>query len=147
MEINRVNFMEAQGVRNRLPAIQYLSVHCDIFPLVLSSGSEEVSLSGNEGSNLSRRPFLEQVVDLLLCTLFDSEYVFLFLCHIFTQRPMNDRETKQWARLWSATTWTYSQFHQKFHFTWEKKLTRRGPIFTKHENLFDSWIESVSLEW
>ena len=45
-------------------------------------------------SNLSRRPFLGQVVDtdLLLCTGFDSEHAVLFLCHIFTQRPINDRK-------------------------------------------------------
>ena len=48
-------------------------------------------------SNLSRRPFLGQVVDtdLLLCTGFDSEHVVLFLCHIFTQRPMNDRKIER----------------------------------------------------
>ena len=35
-------------------------------------------------SNLSRRPFLRQVVDLdlLLCTGFDLEHAVLFLCHI-----------------------------------------------------------------
>ena len=45
-------------------------------------------------SNLSRRPFLGQVVDtdLLLCTGFDSEHAVLFLCHIFAQRRMNDRK-------------------------------------------------------
>ena len=44
--------------------------------------------------NLSRRPFLRQVVDLdlLLCTGLDSEHVVLFLCHISTQRPMTDRK-------------------------------------------------------
>ena len=43
-------------------------------------------------SNLSRCPFLGQVVDLdlLLCTVFDSEHAVLFLCHIFIQRPMSD---------------------------------------------------------
>ena len=50
-------------------------------------------------SNLSRRPFLGQVVDLdlLLCTGFDSELVVLFLCHIFTQGPgpMNDRKIER----------------------------------------------------
>ena len=48
-------------------------------------------------SNLSRLPFLGQVVDLdlLLCTGFDSEHVVLFLCHIFTQRPMNDRKIER----------------------------------------------------
>ena len=48
-------------------------------------------------SNLSRRPFLGQVVDsdLLLCTVFDSEHVVLFLCRIFTQRPINDRKIER----------------------------------------------------
>ena len=61
-------------------------------------------------SNLSRRPFLGQVVDLdlLLCTGFDSEHAVSFLCHIFAQRRMNDRielsNVLHWALLWSATT-------------------------------------------
>ena len=33
----------AQGDRKRPTAIQYLSVHCDISPLVLSSGSGDVT--------------------------------------------------------------------------------------------------------
>ena len=42
-------------------------------------------------------PFPGQVVDLdlLLCTGFDSEHAVLFLCHIFTQRPMNDRKIER----------------------------------------------------
>ena len=38
-----------------------------------------------------------QVVDadLLLCTGFDSENAVLFLCHIFTQRPMTDRNIER----------------------------------------------------
>ena len=45
-------------------------------------------------SNLIRGPSLGQVVDfdLLLCTGFDSEDADLFLCHSFTQRPMNERK-------------------------------------------------------
>ena len=41
---------------------------------------------------LSRRPFLGQVVDLdlLLCTGYDLEDAVLFLCHIFTHKPMTD---------------------------------------------------------
>ena len=44
--------------------------------------------------SLSRLAFLGQVVDLdlLLCTGFDSEHADLFLCLIFTQRPMIDRK-------------------------------------------------------
>ena len=47
--------------------------------------------------NLSRQHFLPQVVnlDLLLCTRFDLEDAVLFLCHIFTQRPMTDRNIEQ----------------------------------------------------
>ena len=46
---------------------------------------------------LSWRPFLAQVVDLdlLLYTGFDSEYAALFLCDMFTQRPMNDRKIER----------------------------------------------------
>ena len=44
--------------------------------------------------NMSRRPYLWQVVDLELlhCTRFASKlsYLFLFFCRIFTQRPTND---------------------------------------------------------
>ena len=48
-------------------------------------------------SNLSRCPFLGQVVDLnvLLCTGFNSEHADLLLCPIFTQRSMNDRQIEQ----------------------------------------------------
>ena len=48
-------------------------------------------------SNLSRLPFPRQVVDsdLLLCTGFDSEHAVLILCHILTQRPMNDRKIER----------------------------------------------------
>ena len=35
--------MEAQGASTRPSAIQYLSVHCDMSPLVLSSGSGEAT--------------------------------------------------------------------------------------------------------
>ena len=44
--------------------------------------------------NMSRRHFLGQVVDsdLLLCTGFNLEHAVLFLCHTFTQEPMNDRK-------------------------------------------------------
>ena len=46
--------------------------------------------------NLSRRPFLGQVVDLdlLLCTGFYLEHAVLFLCHVFTQGLMNDHKIK-----------------------------------------------------
>ena len=64
------------------------------FPNFCASPSEVAALFN---SNLSRRPFLGQVVDLdlLLCTGFDSEHAVLFLCHIFTQRPMTDRKVER----------------------------------------------------
>ena len=49
--------------------------------------------------NLSRLLYLGQVVDLDLLPWsgFDSysEHAALFLCHIFTQKPMNDRMIEQ----------------------------------------------------
>ena len=36
-----------------------------------------------------------RLAGLLLCTGFDSEHPALFLCHIFTQRPMNDRKIER----------------------------------------------------
>ena len=52
-----------------------------LFPSFCAPPSEVAVLFD---SNLSRLPFLGQVVDLdlLLCTGFDSEHAVLFLCHI-----------------------------------------------------------------
>ena len=65
-----------------------------LFPMFCAQPSEVAVLFY---SNWSRRPFLRQVVDLdlLLCTGSDMEPVVLFLCHIFTQRPMTDRKFEQ----------------------------------------------------
>ena len=35
---------------------------------------------------------------ILLCTGFDSEHAVLFLCHIFSQRPMNDRKIERFLK-------------------------------------------------
>ena len=43
VKIAGVKFMAAQGDRERPTATQYLSVHCNISLLVLSSGLEEVT--------------------------------------------------------------------------------------------------------
>ena len=50
--------------------------------------------------NLSRRPFLGQVVNLnlllsVLCTGFNLEHAVLFQCHISSQRPMTDRKMER----------------------------------------------------
>ena len=60
----------------------------DIVSKPLCAPASEVAVLFN--SNLSRRPFLRQVVnvDLLLCTGFDLEHENFFLCHISTKGPM-----------------------------------------------------------
>ena len=72
-------------------------------------------------SNLSRRPFLRQVVDLdlLLWTGFYLEHAVLFLCHFLTQRPMTDRKVERidgrgFGR--QQVTTTSRKFHRNFHF-------------------------------
>ena len=83
-------------------------------------------------SNLSI-PFLGQVVDLdlLLCTGFDLEHAVLFLCHIFTQRPMNDRKIERndgrgFGRQQLPADSNGSSISN------EKKICRHGPISTTH---------------
>ena len=69
--------------------------HLTLFPSFCMQPSKVTMLFN---SNLSRLPFLlRQVIDLdlLLCTGFYLEHAVLFLCHIFTQRPMNDRKIER----------------------------------------------------
>ena len=81
-------------------------------------------------SNLSRRPFLGQVVDLdlMLCTGFNSEHAVLFLCYIFTQRPMILSEATGAALVGN----NFSPMPSKFSFHMKKTVTRCGPKFTTH---------------
>ena len=100
------------------------------FPSFCASPSEVAVLFY---SNLSRRPFLGQVVDLdlLLCTGFDSEPAALFLIHTFTQRPMNDRKIE----LSDGRGFGRQQLLADsigISFPNEKKICRHGPISTKH---------------
>ena len=85
-------------------------------------------------SNLSRLPFLGQVVDLdlLLCTGFDLEHAVLFLCHIFTQRPMNDRKIERSDGRCFGRQQLLAYSIEIFISLNNKKVTRRGPKFTKH---------------
>ena len=66
-------------------------------PSFCTQPSEVAELSALFYSYLSKCPFLRHVVnsDLLLGTGFDSEHEVLFLCHLFTQRPMNDRKIER----------------------------------------------------
>ena len=75
--------------------------------------------------NLSRCPFLWQVVDLdlLLCTGFNSAV--LFPCHIFTQRPMTERkiELRDGQPSWALLCNNFSPIPLKFSFHMKKKVT------------------------
>ena len=100
----------------------------------------EVSMLFN--SNLSRRPFLRQVVnlDLLLCTGFN--YDVLFLCPITSYS-----ETNEWSKDWIAS-WVllwyvrFCQFHRNL-INMISSVTCHCPKFTKDENLFDYCTRSV----
>ena len=85
-------------------------------------------------SNLSRRPFLGQVVglDLLLCTGFNSEHAVLFLCHIFTQRPMTDRKIERSdGRCFGRQQLLADSIEILISYE-KKKVIRCCPKFTKH---------------
>ena len=74
-----------------------ITITPDIVSKLLLPPSEVAVLSVLFNLKLSRRSFLRQVVNLflLLCTGLDSEHAVLFQCHIFTQRPMNDRKIER----------------------------------------------------
>ena len=104
------------------------------FPSFCTPPSEVAALFD---SIWARHPFLGQVVDSepisdqQLCTGFDLEHVVLFLCHIFTQRPMTDRKIERsygrcfgWQQLLANSI--------EIFISHEKKVTRCGPKFTKH---------------
>ena len=78
-------------------------------------------------------PFLWQVVDLdlLLCTGFNSEHAILFLCYIFTQRPMNDHKIERSnGRCFGLQQLLVDSMRTSFPN--EKKICRHGQISTKH---------------
>ena len=79
--------------RSKLVVSTLVTTRLSIIAFHLLPPSEVAALFD---SNLSRRPFLGQVVDsgLLLCTKVDLEQAVLFLGHIFVQRPMNDSDRK-----------------------------------------------------
>ena len=85
-------------------------------------------------SNLTRSPFLRQVINLglLLCTGFDSEHAVLFVClDIFTQRPMIDRKIEQSHGLCFGQQQLLANSIKNF-ISHEKKVTCSCPNFTKH---------------
>ena len=107
------------------------------FPsLSFCTQQSEVALLFN--LNLSRLPFLRQVVDLdlLLCIGFNLEHVVLFLCHSSTQRPMNDWKIER---------------SNGCSFGWQQLIANSIEIFISRDkkncNLVDSWTESVLQEW
>ena len=96
-------------------------------------------------SNLSRLPFLGQVVniDLLLCTGFDSEHaVFVPVSYFYSETNYwSNYWAKQWVLLWSATT--SRQFHRKLHFSCKKKVLVAARNVQSIKTFFDWWTESV----
>ena len=95
---------------------QIYSESCQtLFPSFCSQPSEVAVLFD---SNLSSHHFVGQLVnlDLLLCTGFNSEHVDLFLCYIFTQRPMNNLKIELNNGLCSEKQQLF-KIHRKFHFT------------------------------
>ena len=91
------------------------------FPSICAPPSEVAVLFY---SNLSRLPFLREVInlDLLLCTGLKSEYAVLFLCHMFTQRPMNDCKIE----------WSDGRC-----FGWQQRLANSIENFISHEKRGD----------
>ena len=96
--------------------------------------------------NLSRRPFLRQVVDLdlLLCTGFDSEPVVLFQCDIFTQRPtMIERLSK--AMCAALVGNNFSPIPSKI--TWKKIDSPRPDIYKAWKPCWlSNWVSFARVE-
>ena len=114
--LDRLHFIcDSMGCKLWLWLIQNHSRHCS----KLLALPFEVALLFD--LNLSRCPFLKQVIyqDLLLCTGFNKEHAVLFLCHMFTQRPMNDGKIE-----WSNGGC----------FGWQQLLANSIKIFISHEN-------------
>ena len=106
------------------------------FPIFCAPPSEVAVLFD---SILSRLPFLGQVVDLdlLLCTGFNSEHAVLFLCHIFTQRPMVQWLIEQQYRKKSA------QQNRPFHFA---KLREIKIKFSERPKELGRWFCPLNLQ-
>ena len=114
----------------RQTLVAIISESCQtLFPSFCAQPSEVAVLFH---LNLSRLPFLRQVVDLdlLLCTGFDLEHAVLFLCHIFTQRPTNDCKIERSdGRGFGGNNFQPIPMDIPFPM---KKICRHGPISTKH---------------
>ena len=85
--------------------------------------------------NLSRHPFLRQVVDidLLLGTGLNFEHVDLFLCSYFTQRPTKDLTIERHNECVPVGN-KCSQNAQKFHFS-RKKISCHRPTALNLQSL------------
>ena len=109
-----------------------------LFPSFCTKPSEVAVLFN---SNLSRSPFFGHVVsNMLLCTGFHLEQENLFLCYIFTERPMTDRkiEPSNGCYFGQQQPLKFS-FHMKkkpvplkFSFHMKKKITGCSQKIKKH---------------
>ena len=115
----------------------------------LCAPPSEVAVLFQVSSNLSRRPYLGQVIDLdlLLCTGFNLEHVVLFLCHTFTQRPMSDQTIERSNGRCFDLQQLLANSTEIF-ISHEKKSDLSLPeIYKALKPFFDSWTESVLQEW
>ena len=108
----------------------YSASRMTLFPSLCMQPSE---VSGLFYLNLSRLPFLRQVIDLdlLFCTGFNSEHVVLFLFHILTQKPITIRKIEQNNGRCFGLQQVLANSIEVF-ISHKKKVTCRCPKYTKH---------------
>ena len=70
-------------------------------------------------------------LDLLLCAGFYLEHAVLFLCHVFTQRLMDDRKIERSDGRCIGLQQLLANSIENF-ISIEKKVTCSIPIFTRH---------------
>ena len=119
-----------------LKTLFYFIFNLSVYPQISSTKS---------GPQAELDPSFGQVInlDLLLCTGFYLEHAVLFLCHIFTQRPMNDRKIKQRDGLCLGQQQLLANSIKNF-ISHAKKSDLSLPNIYKALNLFDSWRLKLS---
>ena len=96
-------------------------------------------------SNLSRRPFLRQVMDLgALHRIKLGTCCFVPMSYFYSETNEWSKDwAKRWVLLWSATTSRQFQlFHRIFHFKWKTNPSSLPNLYQAF-NLFNSQTKSV----
>ena len=93
-------------------------------------------------------PVLGQMfnLNLLLCTGFSLEHADLFICLVFTERPMNNCKIQRSYERCFGMHITFLQNPSKFPPPPKKLLAGHCQKFTKHGNLFECRTESGLLD-